>query len=82
MIEGALSFATVPALLAERGDALAAAGTLDLSAVDHVDSAGIACLLELRRRSGGALQLTAIPPQMQALADFLGVGTLLGLQEP
>jgi phospholipid transport system transporter-binding protein len=80
MIEGALSFQTVPGLLTAKGDALAKAGTLDLAAVTHVDSAGIALLLELRRRAAGQLTLTGAPPQMRALADFLGVSPLLGLE--
>lgn len=79
MIEGALNFQTVPARLTEAEHWLRHP-TLDLQAVTHVDSAGIALLLELRRRSGGNLSFTGVPAQMRALADFLHVGPLLGLE--
>ncbi|HEX4871028.1 MAG TPA: STAS domain-containing protein [Nevskiaceae bacterium] len=78
-LDGALDFAGVGRWLA-RADELVAAGGLDLSAVSRVDSAGIALLLELRRRaerSGQRLPLSGVPEQARSLMRFLEVDTLL-----
>jgi phospholipid transport system transporter-binding protein len=52
----------------------------DASAVTRFDSAGIAALLELRRRAGGApFSVTGTPASMKELAGLYGVAELLAL---
>ena len=78
-LEGELSFARVPHWLTQ-ADALAAAGTLDLSRVTRADSAGLALLLELSRRAaagGKALSLQSAPAQLTDLAGFFGLDGIL-----
>lgn len=78
-IDGALSFARVPHWLAQ-ADTLAAAGSLDLSAITRADSAGLALLLELTRRArarGQTLQLRNPPAQLVELSKFFELDTLL-----
>lgn len=75
-LEGDLTQWTVPALLA-RADELARAETLDLSAIGRADSAGVAFLLELRRRRDAPLRLAGTPPQLTRLIDFFAVAPLL-----
>lgn len=75
--------ASVPDRLAE-ADALARAGTLDLSGISHADSAGLAFLLELTRRaraSGTPLKLIGLPPQLRSLVSFFELEPLLPLSE-
>lgn len=78
-LEGELSFARVPHWLAQ-ADALASAGTLDLSKVTSADSAGLALLLELSRRArarGLVLQLESPPQQLSDLIRFFGLDAVL-----
>ncbi|MDR3419601.1 MAG: STAS domain-containing protein [Nevskia sp.] len=78
-LEGELSFATVPQLL-RQADALLAGGILDLSRVTRVDSAGLALLLELSRRSksrGARLGIRGADPQILRLAGFFGLDQVL-----
>lgn len=78
MLSGELNFSTVPALLAA-----APAESLDLSAVTRCDSAGLAALLELRRRAQRqkrSLRLVNAPTQMRELAAFFGVDSILNLE--
>lgn len=80
-LSGHLGFAEVGGHLAKL-DALCAAGTVDLSAVTQVDSAGLSLLLELRRRAqrqGKELQLTNAPAQLLELARFFKLETALKL---
>jgi len=75
--------ASVPGRLAE-ADALARAGTLDLSGISHADSAGLAFLLELTRRARAAgmpLKLIGLPPQLRSLVSFFELEPLLPLSE-
>jgi anti-anti-sigma factor len=78
-LEGEVCFAGVPRLL-KRADQLAAAGTLDLSRVTRVDSAGLALLLELNRRCrarGGKLVLRGADERLLRLARFFGLDGIL-----
>ena len=53
---------------------------LDLSAVDKVDTAGLAWILKVKahaERAGLALILQQVPPQLTRLAQLGGVDTLL-----
>jgi phospholipid transport system transporter-binding protein len=82
-LEGELSLASVPGRLAE-ADALARAGTLDLSGIRHADSAGLAFMLELTRRAraaGSPLQFSSLPPQLLSLVRFFELDTVLPLTE-
>lgn len=71
-LSGELSFASAGRLLDQAG----ADGSLDLSGVTRADSAGLALLLELTRRSPG-LKLVNAPPQLRKLAEFFGLDELL-----
>jgi ABC-type transporter Mla MlaB component len=66
-----------------RADELAAAGTLDLAGLEHVDSAGVSFLLELTRRakaSGRDLALANAGQDFRGLLEFLQVDDVLKLQ--
>lgn len=81
-LQGVLSLATVPGRLAD-ADALARAGTLDLSGVENADSAALAFLLELQRRAtaaGGPLRFVGVAPRLQALITFFELDRLLPSQ--
>ncbi|MEQ1440212.1 STAS domain-containing protein [Fontimonas sp. SYSU GA230001] len=78
---GALSFTQAADEFA-RIDTLATAGSLDLSAVAQVDSAGVALLLEIARRArqrGLAIELRNPPEQLRGLVTFFGVAGMLGI---
>ena len=84
-LQGALSFETVPGVLAE-SDKYAAREDLpdrfivDFSQVTGVDSSGVALLLEWRRRAQRAnktLTFVNLPPNLLALARLYGVAELL-----
>ena len=84
-LEGALDFATLPAVLAEsekyaaRGD-LPERLTIDFSAVSGVDSSAVALLLEWRRRAaalGKTLVFESLPPNLLALAELYGVRDII-----
>jgi phospholipid transport system transporter-binding protein len=78
-LSGDLSIESVPGLMAQ-ADALAASGTLDLSAVTGADSAGIAFLLELTRRARRArktLGITGASDQLRRLAAFFELESAL-----
>ncbi len=79
MLQGELNFARVPLLLAQ-AEALGADGTLDLGAVGNADSAGLALLLELSRRSkarGRQLSIRGANQQIVQLAQFFGLDKIL-----
>ena len=81
-LEGEPSFASVPGLL-RQAEALAGGGVLDLSRVSRVDSAGLALLLELSRRSrqrGARLVLRGADPQVLRLAAFFGLEKVLNFE--
>jgi len=81
-LAGVASLATARALL-ERGSALfgtLAEVELDLSAVSHVDSAGLAVLLtwiERARRDGRVLRYRSIPAQLRGIARISAVEEML-----
>jgi phospholipid transport system transporter-binding protein len=84
-LEGALSFETLPRVLAESRAYGARAElpdrlTIDFSAVTEVDSAAVALLLEWRReaaRLGKGLSFANLPANLLALADLYGVTGLI-----
>ncbi|MGH8460843.1 MAG: STAS domain-containing protein [Stenotrophobium sp.] len=78
VLSGELRFATVAAALAQAGGA----DTLDLTSVTRADSAGIALLLELRRRAskrGHALRISGANSQVRGLIRFFGLENILEL---
>jgi len=82
VLEGELSFSSVPGLL-QRADTLLDGGVLDLSRVSRVDSAGLALLLELSRRSqsrGTRLRIRGADPQILRLAGFFGLDNVLNFE--
>ena len=78
-LAGELSFATVPRLL-RQADGLAPDGVLDLGRVSRTDSAGLALLLELGRRSqarGKPLSIRGASKQVSDFASFFGLDKIL-----
>ena len=80
-VSGALSMDTVEAVLAASTSiGLPEDGIVDLTAVDRVDSAGIALLLAWARRAAKEsrkIGFTGIPESMHSLASLYGVEELL-----
>ncbi|SEQ41973.1 ABC-type transporter Mla maintaining outer membrane lipid asymmetry, MlaB component, contains STAS domain [Solimonas aquatica] len=79
-LEGPLSFATASAWFAQ-AEALSRAGQLSLAKVAQCDSAGLALLLELKRRAQRAqqpLHFTDVPQQLRELSGFFGLDRALG----
>ncbi len=80
-LTGVLGFATVAAALARLDKG--AVDSIDLSAVSHIDSAGLALLLELKRRSssqGDRLEIKGASTQVCELAEFFGLEPMLNLR--
>lgn len=80
-LPNALSFSTVPKLLAQ-ADKLSETGTLDLSSVTRADSAGVSFLLELNRRAqarGIQLRIAGANEQIRSLLKFFGLDGILAL---
>ena len=81
-VSGALSMDSVEAVLAASAPiALPHDGIVDLTAVDRVDSAGVALLLAWARRAaseGSKIAFAGIPESMRSLATLYGVEELLG----
>jgi phospholipid transport system transporter-binding protein len=84
-LEGALSFETIPAVLAETA-AFAARPDLpekiciDFAAITGVDSAAVALLLDWRRMAvqrGKTLTYSNLPATLLALAELYGVADLI-----
>lgn len=73
---GELSFATVPQIRRQTATLLSSL-PLDLSGVTRADSAGVALLLELRRRHGQPLPVTGLPSQLASLIEFFNLGAML-----
>ena len=84
-LEGALSFETVPAVLAQGAEyaarpELPARLTIDFAKVTGVDSSAVALLLEwlrLAKARGIALDFVNLPPTLLALARLYGVSELI-----
>jgi phospholipid transport system transporter-binding protein len=77
-VSGALTFETVPGFYAGTKAWLTGSGTLtvDLAAVDRVDSAGVALLLEWQaqaRAAGRALTYANVPEQVQHMISVSGL---------
>ncbi|HEY2863675.1 MAG TPA: STAS domain-containing protein [Casimicrobiaceae bacterium] len=83
VLAGALTISSVAEVLASSiGMPLPETGRVDLRGVDRVDSAGVALLLEWKRRAGAertALVFENVLPSMASLAELYGVAGLLSL---
>ena len=87
-LTGALSFETIPSVLAQSAEFAARTDlpdrlTIDFSAVTGVDSSAVALLLEWRRQAaqrGKRLEFANLPPNLVALADLYGVADLIQKQ--
>lgn len=82
-VNGELSFATVTTLLQQSRSLFAAAANLeiDLSGVNHADSAGLSLLLEWLRygkRENKVVHYHGLPAQLHALANISEVDSLFG----
>ncbi len=84
-LEGALSFETLPGVLAQsavyeaRAD-LPPSLTIDFAGITAVDSSAVALLLEWRRqaqRRGKTLTFVNLPANLLALAKLYGVAELI-----
>ncbi|TVP88158.1 MAG: STAS domain-containing protein [Thioalkalivibrio sp.] len=84
-LAGPVTLNTVAPLMARGRGLLAAlpeAGTLDLSGVTRIDSAGAAMLVEFwrqRERSGASLGFAAIPEDLQPLLELYALEPVFGV---
>lgn len=73
--------ATVPELYKSSGPEFSGGTlTIDLNAVEHTDSAGLALLLEWVRQAGQAdtqVVLAHVPPQLRSMIDVSGLDQFL-----
>jgi phospholipid transport system transporter-binding protein len=84
-LDGALSFETLPEVLAQSAEYAARPDlperlTIDFAAITGVDSSAVALLLEWRRQAqarGKALAFVNLPPNLLALAELYGVADLI-----
>ena len=87
-LEGALSFESLPAVLAQSAEYAARADlperlTIDFAAITSVDSSAVALLLEWRRQArqrSKTLVFVNLPANLLALARLYGVAELI--QDP
>jgi phospholipid transport system transporter-binding protein len=81
VLAGPLTINNVAGVLAASvGVPLPSTGRVDLKGVDPIDSAGVAILLEWKRRAlaeGMQLAFENVPPTMASLAELYGVDVLL-----
>lgn len=85
-LSGVLNRDTVPQLWSARSDWLTtdAALTIDLSALEHVDSAGVAMLLQAKRQlrqQEQQLKLQNPSDQLRAIVEVSGATKLLDFSE-
>ena len=84
-LQGALSFETLPTVLAESAAYAARADlperlTIDFAGITGVDSSAVALLLEWRRQAESrskTLEFVNLPPNLLALARLYGVEDLI-----
>lgn len=84
-LEGALSFETLPSVLAESAQFTARTDlpdrlVIDFSGITDIDSSAVALLLEWRREALArkkTLEFVNLPPNLLALAQLYGVADLI-----
>ncbi len=85
-LEGELSYATVPRIVATGADMVARCGgevIVDLGGVERADSAGLALLVEwmrVARRRRKSIVFRAMPEQMRAMARVSDLERILPLE--
>lgn len=80
VVSGPMTLATAKAMLDDGIAQLGAVGVFDLSAVEEVDSAGLAILfgwLREAQRLGKPVRIEHLPPSLSSLAEVYGVSDLL-----
>ena len=82
LLEGELSFASVPAVLKSSATGFKASREIqiDLKGVTRADSAGLALLIEWLReseRAGRVITFTNVPKQLLAIARLCGLDEVL-----
>jgi len=84
-LNGDLTFKTVPGLFADRSpDFDGSSLTIDLGAVQHTDSAGLALLLEWVRQGvqlDTKVVLSHVPPQLRSMIEVSGLDELLTIAD-
>lgn len=81
-IQGDLTYDTVPELFRRGGLEFADTTHLDLASVEHVDSAGLALLVEwscAASRKGKCLVLTNTPASLESLIQVSGLKEVLSV---
>jgi phospholipid transport system transporter-binding protein len=82
-VSGELTFASVPEVQHRSLEWFSAPpGTLDLGAVERIDSAGIALIMEWARRARAAgvpMRLVNVPAGMSSLSRTTGLDRLLNI---
>ena len=86
LLEGELSFASVPAVLKSSASGFMDSQLIevDLKGVTRADSAGLALLVEWLRKSehaGKAVTFTHVPDQLLAIARLCGLDEILSFQK-
>jgi phospholipid transport system transporter-binding protein len=84
-LKGALSFESLPSVLAESAQFTARTDlpdrlVIDFSEITDIDSSAVALLLEWRREAlarGKTLEFVNLPPNLLALAQLYGVADLI-----
>jgi phospholipid transport system transporter-binding protein len=84
-LKGALSFETLPSVLAESAQFTARTDlpdrlVIDFSGITDIDSSAVALLLEWRRQAlarAKTLEFVNLPPNLVALAQLYGVADLI-----
>jgi phospholipid transport system transporter-binding protein len=84
-LKGALSFESLPSVLAESAQFTARTDlpdrlVIDFSGITDIDSSAVALLLEWRRQAlarGKKLEFVNLPPNLLALAGLYGVADLI-----
>lgn len=76
-LSGTVNNSTVPALLTELSELPAEPLTLDLSAVELVDSAAVSLLLSLKRQRANAITVINVPANLRSLIQLYDVDELL-----
>ena len=84
LLEGELSFATVPTVLRHAGAEMRSVAGIqvDLKGVTRADSAGLALLVEWLRESehtGNEIVFTNVPDQLLSIARVCGLDEILSL---
>jgi|GEM_PF-1099265 Predicted NTP binding protein (contains STAS domain) len=79
-VSGSLTFSTVPEVGGQLARLVGDAERINLAAMERIDSAGVALLLEAMlsaRQAGRSLRLEGVPSRMRALIDVYGIAEFM-----